>query len=210
MEIESIDTTQLCSGHQEVRVVCVESPLLFWVQLRNNEKIFEKLQSKLQVKMTTNKKLLTNIYEDQVVSVMHNKLWYRGIVTRVSRIIGAAEVSLKDIGRKLTLPHNELYELDNGFRNLPWQAIACSLAYTGSELPTSTWPEASKNLARLVAEGKKGWINIVQPLWKGAALVNLRLQSINFDASYDFKEALIKLEIARHSKNIMEHVSPAV
>jgi len=65
-------------------VVGVEAPLLFWVQLRNTEKIFEKLQSKLQVKMTTNKKLLINIHEDQVVSVMHNKLWHRGIVTRES------------------------------------------------------------------------------------------------------------------------------
>ncbi|GAB1868698.1 Tudor domain-containing protein [Camponotus japonicus] len=210
MEIESIDTTHLCSWHQEVRVVCVESPLLFWVQLRNDEKAYEKLQNTLQIKMAANKKLITNIQEDQVVSVMHNKLWHRGIITRVSRIIGAAEIFLKDIGRKICLAHNELYELDDEFRRLPWRAIACALIHTGSEPPTSTWPEVNKNLARIVAEGNKEWINIVQPLWKGAALVNLRLKSINFDASYDFKEALIKLGIARPSKNIMEHISPAV
>jgi len=209
MEIESIDTTHLLSGHQEVRVVCVESSLLFWVQLRNDEKVYENLQNRLEIKISANKKLITNIQEDQAVSVMHNKLWHRGIITRVSRVIGAAEIFLKDIGRKICLAHNELYELDE-FRRLPWRVIACALAHTRSEPPTSTWLEVNKNLVRIVAEGNKGWINIVQPLWKGAALINLRLKSINFDASYDFKEALIKLGIARHSKNIMEHISPAV
>lgn len=210
MEIQSINTAYLHPGHQEVRVVCVESPLLFWVQLRCNEKIYEKLQNRLQIRMATNRKLITTIQEDQAVSVIYNNLWHRGIIIRVSRIIEAAEIFLKDIGRKVCLPRNELYELDSEFRTLPWRAITCGLAYTGSEPPTPTWPEVNKNLARIVAEGNKGWINIVQPLWKGAALVDLRLQSINFDASYDFKEALIKLGIARHSKNIMEHVSPAV
>ncbi|EFN68866.1 hypothetical protein EAG_04409 [Camponotus floridanus] len=210
MEIESIDTTYLRPGHQEVRIVCVESPLLFWVQLRSVEKLYEKLQNKLQIKMAANKKLMTNIREDQAVSVMYNGLWHRGIITRVSRIIEAAEIFLKDIGRKICLPHNELYELDHEFRKLPWQAIMCGLAYTGSELPTPIWPEVNKNLARIIAEKNMEWINIVQPLWKGAALVNLQVQSINFDASYDFTEALIKLGIARHNKNIMEHVSPAV
>ncbi|EFN65107.1 hypothetical protein EAG_14257 [Camponotus floridanus] len=58
MEIESIDTTYLRPGHQEVRIVCVESPLLFWVQLRSVEKLYEKLQNKLQIKMAANKKLM--------------------------------------------------------------------------------------------------------------------------------------------------------
>lgn len=210
MEIESIDTTHLHLGHQEVRVVCVESPLLFWVQLRTDEKIYQKLQEKLQIKMAANKRFMTNIREDQAVSVLYDKHWRRGLIIRVSGIVGAAEIFLKDIGRKICLPYNELYELDHEFRKLPWQAITCGLAYTGSEPPTLTWPEVNKNLAQIVAEGNKGWINIVQPLWKGAALVNLRLKSINFDATYDYKEALIKLGIARHSKNIMEHVSPAI
>lgn len=133
MEIESIDTTHLRSGHQEVRVVCVKSPLLFWVQFRNNEKIYEKVQNRLQIKKATNKKLMTNIQEHQAVNVMHNKLWHRDIITRVSRIIGEAEIYLKDIGRKICLPHNELYELDDEFRKLPWRAITCDLAYTESE-----------------------------------------------------------------------------
>jgi len=77
-----------------------------------------------------------NIQEDQAVSVMHNKLWHKGLVIGVSRLIGAAEIFLKDTGPKNTCPSMNCMNLTMSSKNYR-QAIACALAYTGSEPPTS-------------------------------------------------------------------------
>jgi len=104
----------------------------------------------------------------------------------------------------------EIYRLEDRFRELPWQAFACGLAYTGSPNNATTWPEKTRELCRLLAEGHTGWINIVLPLGRGFALVKLTIQGENNGETYNFRNILIKLGHAELSTRITRDVYPAV
>ncbi|KMQ84540.1 hypothetical protein RF55_17578 [Lasius niger] len=89
------------------------------------------------------------------------------------------QVSLGDWGRLLWKRTNEVYLLEERFRQLPWQGIICGLAYTGPVTDTSTWPKETNDLCRILLERQRGWIKIVHLLRKGAALVKLEVQQKN-------------------------------
>jgi len=137
------------------------SPLRFWVQLQSNEEAFKKLQIKLKCKMAISKRIMEIIEENQTVVVMYRKLWQRGLISGISKEKRIIQIHLKDIGKQIWLPSSKIYILEDEFKKLPWQAIACALAYTGSDPPASTWPNATKKFSCIIAEGCKGWIHVI-------------------------------------------------
>lgn len=129
--------------------------------------------------------------------------------------------ALGDFDREIWHPICEIYYLEDRFRELPWQAIACGLAYTGSIGHITTWPEKTRELCQLLAENHKGWINIVQPFRKEAALVKLQIVKItttktlfttveNYDGTYNLRDVLVQLDHAQLSIKITVDVFPAV
>ncbi|KMQ83418.1 hypothetical protein RF55_20107 [Lasius niger] len=85
------------------------------------------------------------------------------------------QVSLELLWRRM----NDVYLLEERFQQLPWQAIICGLAYTGPVTDISTWPKETNDLCRLLLKGHRGWIKIVHPLRREAALGKLEVQPKN-------------------------------
>ncbi|KMQ83533.1 hypothetical protein RF55_19756 [Lasius niger] len=121
------------------------------------------------------------------------------------------QVSLEDWGRLLWRRMNDVYLLEERFQQLPWQGIICGLAYTGPVTDTSTWPKETNDLCRLLLEGQRGWIKIVHPLRRGAALVKLEVQPKNSpNGTYDARDTLIQLGHAELRTKVTVDVYPAI
>ncbi|XP_029674178.1 uncharacterized protein LOC115242210 [Formica exsecta] len=120
------------------------------------------------------------------------------------------KMCLGDYGREIWRPMHEIYYLEDRYKELPWQGIACGLAYTGCEGRGKIWPDKTNKLCQILAEGHKGWINIVQPIRRGAALVKLLVLGKNFGRSYDLRDTLIQLGHVRTSRKVTVDVFPAV
>lgn len=144
------------------------------------------------------------------VAVKEGNGWRRGWVEKISRPSSMVRVRLGDHGWSIWRPMNEIYRLEDRFRELSWQAFACELAYTGSPTNATMWPEKTRELCRLLAEGRTGWINIVLPLGQGAALVKLVIQGEHHGGNYNFRDILIKLGHVELSTKVTRDVFPAV
>src|SRR5436190_19075765 len=177
MEIESIDTRELLHKRSPVKVINVASPTLFWVRLKSNEEEFHTFTAELNVKVAHNKIRVQDPKEQQHVVVKRDLLWLRGTITRILKRAQIAEIALRDIGRGIMVSTNEIYHLEDEFRKLPWQGICCGLAHIGNLSSRSKWTIETQKLARLLAEGDEAIMTIVQPVWPGAAFINLELKS---------------------------------
>lgn len=214
MEIKAISTSHLTRSRLEVTIIRVLSPLLFWVQLKNSEKDLEELQEDLDFHMSRKAKYLhywpQDIKEDEDVVIKENNRWRRGWIEKFNKATNMVKICLGDFGRTTWRPVHDIYYLDDRFRKLPWQAIACGLAHTGSVGHLNIWPDKTKDLCRILAENRKGWINIVYPLRRGAALVKLTVQSENFEGTYNLREMLLQLGHVQLTTRISMDVFPAV
>ncbi|KAM0726739.1 hypothetical protein ACS0PU_006900 [Formica fusca] len=122
MEIKSIDTTQLACERLAVKITHVESPLLFWMRLRDNERDLENLEEDLNFQMTgcVNLPLESRkIKRRKAVAVKDDGFWHRGLITKITGTRDMVEVFLKDIGTKIILPIHEIYKLEDEFKELP-------------------------------------------------------------------------------------------
>lgn len=215
MEIQYINPDQLTRSRLEVKIIRTKSPLLFWVQLENSEKDLQELEEELDFRMQRRAKYL-HIWPEQMrknmdVAVKHNKTWRRGFINKINKNTLMVQVILGDWGQIIWRRMSEIYLLEDRFRELPWQAIACGLAYTGPAVDSTRWSTETRELCRLLLEEQKGWINIIHPLRNGAALVKLSIQTRNIEGAwYDFQDALIQLGHARLSHKITVDTYPAV
>lgn len=213
MEIKAIDTRLLPHKRLPVKIIHVESPLLFWVQLQHNENNLNKLERELNLRMAERVALpfkWREIKLREAIVVKEEGYWRRGLITKINKPRDRIRISLGDIGLKIYRSIHEIYKLEDKFKELPWQAIACGLAHTGPRIPLPTWPYETRKLCKFLIKGNDGWIDIILPLWEGAALVRLGVKTTNFNAFYNFQEALIRIGHARRSKRMAEHVFPAV
>lgn len=160
MEIQHINTDLLTRGRLETMIIRMESPLLFWVQLKNGEENLKELEEELNFRMSRKADYLY-IWPDQMrididIAVRDRQSWRRGFVKRFNRTTSMVLVSLEDWGRLLWRRMNDVYLLEERFQQLPWQGIICSLVYTGPVTDTSTWPKETNDLCQLLLEGQRG------------------------------------------------------
>ena len=73
---------------------------------------------------------LHDIKEDDQVAIKEDHSWRRGWIEKYNQKTKMVKICLGDFGRIIWRPVNEIFHLENQFRELPWQAIACGLAYT--------------------------------------------------------------------------------
>lgn len=214
-----IDIEKLTRRRLEVKVLRVESPLLFWVRLKTGEKNLRELLGELQFHMSRRARFLScwpdQIQEEEAIAIKEGGRWQRGLITRVNREKGRALVSLADWGQVTWRPFRDLYFLEERFMRLPWQAIACGLAHIAPPTPSKLWSSKTQALCRILAEGEEGWIQIKYPLWLGAALVELTIigpkdDSKIFTKTTNLREALLRLGHVKEEKKITIDTFPAV
>jgi len=160
--------------------------------LKNGDQDLHEMEEELALRMSRRSKFLICFPEDikleMDVVVKEGNGWRRGWIEKISQATGMVRVHLGDHGWSTWRPMHETYHLEDRFRDLPWQAFACGLAYTGSPDNSTIWPEKTRELCRLLAEDHIGWINIVLPLGRGAALVKLTIQGEHNGGNYNFRD----------------------
>jgi len=214
MEPSPIDTGKLTRSRLEVIILRILSPLLFWVRLKNSDKDLQEMEEELTLRMTKRNKFLICWPEDikvgMNVAIRGDDCWRRGWIEKINRGPNMVRVYQGDHGRSTWRPMHEIYRLEDRFLELSWQAIACGLAYAESPTNAIIWPEKTKDLCRILAEGHIDWINIVQSIRSGAAFVKLTVQGENYEGSYNLRDMLIKLGHVELSTSITKDVFPAV
>ena len=212
MEIEFIDTKLLTQGRLEVNIVRAASPLLFWVQLKNSEKDLQEMEEELAFRMVRRAQHLhcfpDTFYNNMNVAIRDFNSWHRGLVKRIDRTTQMVQIILGDWARIIWRPMNEVFILEDRFRELQWQAIPCGLAYTTPVQNTSVWQTETRHLCRILIEGHKGWMNIVHPFRKNAALVKLHAYAKYNNTGYNLRDTLIRLGHAKLHDKISADVAP--
>lgn len=213
LEIPTYNTRFLARCRLPVKIVKVDSPTLFWVQLHNNQEDFKEMLENLKRRMMRRSQNLRLRHDtlslDEIVAVQEGRNWQRGIVTQI-RGDATVVISLKDWGRTIERPCFETFILANQFRELEWQAIPCALAYTGPDPSQNMWPRRTKELTKFLIDRRDGWISIAGNLRGEAALVRLEIKNECGTEIKSLKNILIDLGHAKHSERILETVRPVV
>lgn len=213
LEIPTYDTRFLARCRLPVKIVKVDSPIMFWVQLQNNQEDFKEMLENLKRRMLRRGHNLRHRHDalrlDEVVAVQEGRTWQRGIVTQI-RGDATVEVALKDWGRTVERRGFETFILASQFRELEWQAIPCALAHTGPDPSRNMWPRRTKELTRFLVDRRDGWISIVGNIRGEAALVRLEIKNECGTEMKSLKNILIDLGHARHSERVLETVHPSV
>ncbi|KYN40079.1 hypothetical protein ALC56_05486 [Trachymyrmex septentrionalis] len=129
MEIATLNTKYLTCSSLKVKVIRIDSPTLFWVQLDNSKEDFKDLMEDLVRRMTRRSRFLHHrvydVYLDDMVVIQE----HRGIILQI-RGDGTVSIDLRDWGRLVERRYSEIYILEDRFRELEWQAIPCTIAHT--------------------------------------------------------------------------------
>ncbi|KYN21232.1 Tudor and KH domain-containing protein [Trachymyrmex cornetzi] len=163
MEIECIDTTLLARSSMAVKVVKVDSPTMFWVQLKTGSEDFQDLLEELTRRMTRKGHMLRHrpdhIVVGEVVAIRENRGWQRGIITDINGD-GTVAISLRDWGRNVECRLFEVHILEDRFCQLKWQGIPCGLAHT-APFSGSSWPRRTRDLTRFLINQHEGRMSIL-------------------------------------------------
>ncbi|KAG5335162.1 TDRKH protein, partial [Acromyrmex charruanus] len=196
MEIECINTKLLAQSSMTVKVVKVDSPTMFWVQLKTGSEDFQDLLEELIRRMTRRGHMLLHrpdhIVVGELVVIRENRGWQRGIVTDVNGD-GTVAISLRDWGRNVERRSFEVYILEDRFCQLEWQGIPCGLAHT-APFSGSSWPRRARDLTRFLMSQQEGRMSILGTIKNEAALIKLEIRSGGDAHEYhqiDMKETLI-------------------
>lgn len=197
MSIEPIGTEALSRSTMGVRVVKVISPTLFWVHLTHCDAQFDELLEDLDEYMNRKRDKLRLIpyfvKEDDVVAVPTKRGWQRAIVIRFNDDDDTVQLMMRDWGAFKRHSKNELYRLENHFREPAWHAIPCGLAYAGPTTQGSNWSETTRRLTRTLAENREGWFRIIKPVKNEGALIRLSIIRRKGEFARDLLQDLINL-----------------
>lgn len=162
MPIGHIATDKLSRGRLPVYVTRVESPTLFWVQLKYNRDELLELQEKIAWKMQRRRSRFFlwphAVRLGLLVAVKEGNEWYRGVIT--STIDTTAIINLGDWGRTIKRPFTQLYQLPEQYHRLHWQAFACGIDGIKPVGSSLTWPKKTRDITQLLIENEEGWIQI--------------------------------------------------
>lgn len=214
MKVQFIDTNLLTRGRLEVAVTRAESPLLFWVQPRSGWNDLMELEEALNLRMPQRSAHLLirpeDMKENMDVAVKDFRIWRRGFIKEINKTTLVVEVVLGDWGRTIWCRMNDVYLLEDRFKNLYWQGIMCGLAHTGPPTHITIWPQGTRNLCRMFLSQHDGWINIIHPLRKGAALVEIHVYTDKTeDISFDVRDALVRMGHVQLTSEVTMDVYPA-
>lgn len=177
MEIKSIDALLLTRGPLAIRVVEVESPGRFWIQVENGREALKKLQEDLEYKMGKKRSMIWphHVRTGTIVAVKRNGRWERGVVGAIRG--QQVTVELKDWGRMMTTSAGNLYHLPRMFYDFPWCAFPCSLGNTYPNGNHATWAAAACHFMQTTTMGSKGWIRIQGAEEDGTAMVQMTIET---------------------------------
>ncbi|XP_028047214.1 tudor and KH domain-containing protein-like [Monomorium pharaonis] len=203
-QIRPLDTTFLTRGSLRVRILKVDSPTLFWVQIDHARKDLEELIDDLTGRMTRRgaslRLWLHHAFVGTVVAVKEGKKWQRGIITKIEEG-SQATVALRDWGRTIRRNLFDLYTLEERFCEKPWQAIPCGLGHVRPAGDRIRWSRRACELARLILEKRDGWMRIIQPIRDDAAIISLELKRETEDETRDVRQLFIQLGCAQAAKD---------
>ncbi|KAL0130263.1 hypothetical protein PUN28_002099 [Cardiocondyla obscurior] len=199
--IRKINLRNLARAEFEVRIIKVETPDTFYVQLKNGADDHEELNEYLQRRMERigqNKSLfMEQIFVGMEIVTKERGKWYRGIIEEIKeerKII----INLKDIGRRMETEKYNCYELEERFKETPWQANKCSLALI--EPRTSRgWTDKDIKTFKYLIEGYKGWIKIKECINEHHAVVELTKAATGLEEAKDVVQEMIKRECGRRA-----------
>lgn len=214
MEIKNIDTHYLTRGRLEVRIIRVQSPLLFWVHLKNGEQALTDLLEELNFRLNRKSKDLFYwshcLREGEAIAIKIKNFWQRGLILKINKQQSIAKIALKDWGIEIWRHLSQIYILEDQFRTLEWQAVKCGLAYTKPSTQVTQWPERTNALVKFLAKNQEGWIKIMQSLDNGAALVKLIIYNEHTEGANNLRDILIQLGHAQLCNLIKMDISPTV
>ncbi|EFN78927.1 hypothetical protein EAI_09045 [Harpegnathos saltator] len=195
MNITHIKTTLLTRNPLPVQIIRVESPTLFWVQLKYNKTTLLELQEDLEwvLKRRPNRYILLPhaIIPGRIVAVRNLDQWCRGTVTATRK--GIAFIRLDDWGKCVVKASTDIYKLPDQFYLMPWQTISCSLYNTKPAGPSLTWSTKAKQLIKLLAEGEEGWMKIRRTISSQSAEVEMQMSRPNRLSYSSLRTELIDL-----------------
>ena len=209
MEIEIIDTPKLSRSPFAIKIVRVFSPTLMWIHLQNSEESFQEMMENLNKRMNQRRFVHLNTKMGDTIALETKRGWQRGIVTKMNGD-GTAQVALRDWGVYIRHPINDLYQLEQRFREHYWQAVPCGLAYTGPPGTGSSWSRRAINIARSIAEQQTGYMQIVKPIRDDAALIKLDIKNETNNVYRNLRDLLIELGVAQKIATITTNVIPSI
>ncbi|EZA50980.1 hypothetical protein X777_10411 [Ooceraea biroi] len=194
MEIKGIQSSLLTRRPLAVTVIRVDSPGLIWIHIKNSEKDYQEMREDLQVMMQRRGRYLgcypDQVQVNQVIAIRDGSQWHRGYITAIEGDL--ARITLGDWGRKILRPLHECHRLPVRLHELAWQAIPCSLFRIGPMQPSEIWRFETRQMTKMLAEHKNGWIRI-RKAEDDAAIVDLTIDNHPEDGRYDFKDILSKM-----------------
>lgn len=198
MEIESINTRLLTPGQLKVKVIKVKTPTLFWVHIDHCCKYLDDVIEELTRQMMRWGDFLLlppdKIKLDDIVAVREGEKWQRGIVSSIEdRLV---RVTLRDWSRTVKRPIYQLYELEDRFRKLEWQAIPCGLAHIRPTGTNSKWPRKVNKILQSFLKKRESWMRIQKPIMDEAAAITLIVKRAGKIGADDLKDMLIQKKYA--------------
>ncbi|KAG5315001.1 TDRKH protein, partial [Acromyrmex insinuator] len=160
MEIESINIKLLAQSSMAVKVVKVDSPTMFWVQLKTGSEDFQDLLEELTRRMTRRelRHRPDHVVVGELVAIRENRGWQRGIITDVNGD-GTVAISLRNWGRNVEPRLFEVHILENRFQEIP-----CGLAHTAPF--SDSWPRKTRDLTRFLINQQEGRMSILGTIKK--------------------------------------------
>ena len=121
MEIECINTkllTRSVKSSMAVKVMKVDSPTIFWVQLKTGSENFQNLLEELSRKMIQKRHMLRHrldfVVVGEIVAIRENREWQREIITDINGN-GTVAIFLRDWGRNVKRQLFEVHILEDRF-----------------------------------------------------------------------------------------------
>lgn len=217
MEIPYINTELLARTPFEVIITRTISPSYFWVHLHNSARDFVELLEELQLRMRLRRITLLmwpdRVREGEICAVDTgsdiNNEWHRGIIIK-DLGDGVVLVSLRDWGVMMQRRKHHLYTLEDRFRELPWQAIPCGLAYAVPATLEPYWPKKTNTMLRLLCERKREWMLIRGSAGtrNEGAYVDLKIKMENEGEIMYIRTLLKSLGYTRNAKEIKPETQP--
>ncbi|KYN10238.1 hypothetical protein ALC57_17636, partial [Trachymyrmex cornetzi] len=204
-----IRTRELSRGPLKVRVIKVNSPTYFWVQLGHAREDLEELSEELTHRMARRGRFLRQNHDrvlpDELVAVREGKTWQRGVVGRLESK-NMVTVALRDWDRIIQRPIEDMHVLEE----LNWQAIPCGLAHLCPVGAKSRWPRRSRELTRLLLERREGWMRIIRSIADVSAVITFEPRRESEDEMSSLKNLLISMGCAQHTDDEIVPTIPSV
>lgn len=177
MAVASINTTPLSRSLLPVCITKVESPTLFWVQLRYNGTALQVIEEELTWFMERKARgyilYPRAINTNCVVAIRNGDNWSREQIISFDNT--TVITHLDDWGHVVHKDMFHLYLLSEPFCQLFWQAIPCGIFGIAPIGRVPIWPVAAREITKILTEKREGCIRIRKTIASKSADVDLKI-----------------------------------